>query len=92
MPKFIQKLFDIDAENLFSKKTGREINTNLACTIVVLVVLGLWLTTFIQYNNQIANQIRCQHEGPDYICMNEAVTKTFNEQTNKWEFHCKEHR
>ena len=71
-----------DMAVICEKKLGRKIDYSKASLILVLVILCFGAATYTKINLDKAKNIRCEHQGPDYICMNEGKSQITDENGN----------
>ena len=84
------KSHSFDMEKVLENKLGRPVNGSKALAIVIVLILCFWITSFSKYNLDRAKEIRCEHQGPDYICMNEADNQIIDENGDVHNY-CKLH-
>ena len=82
-PDFTAKLFDADLEPRLEKKIGHKPETNKVIALIVVLTICFWVTSFSKLSLDMAKAQHCSHQGPDYICMNEANTQVFDEATGE---------
>lgn len=90
-PKCIRQLNDIDLEPWLSKKLGRKLEAKNVALVVVLILICFCVTTFSKESLTAPHLQKCEHEGPDFICMNEGKYQRLDEQTGQYHFYCEQH-
>lgn len=78
-----EKVMELDLEPKLEKKIGRKPAANKVIALIVVIVICFWVTSFSTYTVKLAQSQRCNHSGPDYICMNEADNKVFDDATGE---------
>lgn len=71
---------------------GREIDFNKIVKILLLVLFCFLVSTFIKMNGDIEDAKRCDHKGPDYVCMNEGKIKVWDDSIGDYRYHCEIHK
>lgn len=62
----------LDIEPKLANKLGHKPETNKSIAIIVVCLLFITAVSFTKFTVDLNNIVRCDHQGPDYICMNEA--------------------
>lgn len=60
--------------------------------VIVLLLICFGITTFTKFNIEVEHPQRCEHHGPDFICMNEGKYQGYDEAENQFHFYCQQHR
>lgn len=86
------KNFSIDLQPWVEKKFKLALKPSRVSCIVVITILFFFAVSGTKFFMDQTHHEHCAHQGPDYICMNEAHYKNFNEQTGQWEEYCRIHK
>lgn len=92
MPEGMRNLNYFDLAYFIERKIGRKIDFGKVMTIVMLVLFCVLVGTFTKMNHDIENDHRCDHQGPDYVCMNEGKIKVWDDSINDYRYYCEIHK
>ena len=92
VPNKIRQKNSIDLEPWLEKRVKHKLEPKNVALVVVLLLICFGITAFTKFNIQSEHPQRCEHHGPDYICMNEGKYQSYNEDEGQFHFYCKEHR
>ena len=86
------KIFNFDLEPWLVKKLGHEIKVSKLMTIIVAFLLCAMLIAFGKSLYSASHVQRCQHQGPDYICMNKPDSNLLTEIIGDEHDYCDIHK
>ncbi len=75
-------------EPKLANKLGHKPETNKSIAIIVVCLLCITAFSFTKYMIGLNNVVRCDHQGPDYICMNEAYIEEYDEASGEVKNYC----
>lgn len=92
LPQKLRDMNAIDLEPWLEKRVKHKLEPKNVTLVIVLILICFGITTFTKFNMDIQHGQKCEHQGPDFICMNEGKYQGYNEADGQFHFYCKQHR